>query len=629
MARYHRDINPEDVGFITQSDHNTTAGHTERDLLPQNPQTRWPTHQSLSGGLQPSGDAVPNSAEVFVEESARIPLLGVTQGQRYHTCCHKQICLLSRPVLLVLLWNLFVVFGYQEVIGFTVSNLFYLTSLSSAQSTVYVGVSINAVVLLLFPVAIYMADVKFKRHRTILASVCFAFLSALMVYFGIILFILFAIFLFNDHGVDFIIASSIVVGSGGIAFLISYIAFTANVVQFGMDQLHYNMEDVHEKGPVLFVHWYVWTSNLGMFMWKVDWGTYIFNFDYHNSLLFILSTFIALIVIGVSFCFALYYSRRHTFQSLTTSYTISSTCQFIKLSVNKCWQQTPNDRYDFHARLDQEKEEDDNNPPFTEKQITDFKVSARIFCIILTLGPIFIVDVAASVIPSIFATHMDIDIINGQDNYYLKWILSYNSLTQFMLVLIVIPLYVCFIGPSVYIPGRFKRIGIGIIFVILSLISMMLIDIIGHKKHPFSTTCFIADDFNIWYDSEDSDYIYISSWFIMFPQIFNAFAHLLLDVALYEFICVTSPHGMIGLLFGTLYVTKGIFQGFAVIIILLPFNSWSKEHSFPSCGFVYFFLNIVIAFIALITYLCVARKYRNLKRVDHIPYHDLNVDTIA
>ena len=262
MARYHRDINPEDVGFITQSDHNTTAGHTERDLLPQNLQTRWPTHQSLSGGLQPSGDAVPNSAEVFVEEPARTPLLGVAQGQRYHTCCHKRICLLSRPVLLVLLWNFFVVFGYQEIIGFTVSNLLYSTSLSSAQSTVYVGVSINAVVLLLFPVAIYMADVKFKRHRTILASVCFAFLSALMVYFGIILFILFAIFLFNG----LIIASSIVVRSGGIAFLISYIAFTANVVQFGMDQL----------GIAFLISYIAFTANVVQFgmdqlhiMWKM------------------------------------------------------------------------------------------------------------------------------------------------------------------------------------------------------------------------------------------------------------------------------------------------------------------------------------------------------------------------
>lgn len=85
---------------------------------------------------------------------------------------------------------------------------------------------------------------------------------------------------------------------------------------------------------------------------------------------------------------------------------------------------------------------------------------------------------------------------------------------------------------------------------------MFLIDIIGHKKHPSSTTWFIADDFNSWNNYEDTDYIYISSWFIVFSYILNAFTRILLDVAVYEFICVTSPRDLIGLLFGTLYAIQ-------------------------------------------------------------------------
>ena len=232
---------------------------------------------------------------------------------------------------------------------------------------------------------------------------------------------------------------------------------------------------------------------------------------------------------------------------------------------------------------------EEHGGPFTANQVEKVKVYAKIFCILLTLGPIFAVDTVASVIPSIFATHMD----DGLDNDdYIKWILSYYDLLTFILILLIIPFYICLVGPSVYIPGRLKRIGIGVVFIILSLTYMFLIDIIGHKKTPFSTICFISDNFNSWNNYEDTDYIYISSWFIVFSYIFNAFARIFLDVAMYEFICVTSPRDLIGLCFGTLYAIKGIFQLFAVVIVLLPFNSWSKEYSFPSCG-LHTFLSIL------------------------------------
>ena len=66
---------------------------------------------------------------------------------------------------------------------------------------------------------------------------------------------------------------------------------------------------------------------------------------------------------------------------------------------------------------------------------------------------------------------------------------------------------------------------------------------------------------------------------------------------------------------------------FAVVNILLPFNSWSKEYSFPSCEFVYFLVNIMIVLTNLMVYVCIARKYRNLKGYD--PEENDIVETIA
>ena len=51
----------------------------------------------------------------------------------------------------------------------------------------------------------------------------------------------------------------IVVNIGG------FVAFSANVIQFGLDQLH----DASTDDSVLYIHWYVWTSYLGLSLIKI------------------------------------------------------------------------------------------------------------------------------------------------------------------------------------------------------------------------------------------------------------------------------------------------------------------------------------------------------------------------
>ena len=78
--------------------------------------------------------------------------------------------------------------------------------------------------------------------------------------------------------------------------------------------------------------------------------------------------------------------------------------------------------------------------------------------------------------------------------------------------------------------------------------------------------------------------------------------------------CAQSPHAMTGLLIGTFFTTKGIFQLIGVLIILIPFTTWKFETSFPSCGFVYYLVNITVAIIGLVAYAWVARRYQYRQR---------------
>ena len=51
-------------------------------------------------------------------------------------------------------------------------------------------------------------------------------------------------------------------GVGIMLTLCSLIVFSANVIQYGMDQLH----DAPTDDLILFIHWHVWTSYLTIFI---------------------------------------------------------------------------------------------------------------------------------------------------------------------------------------------------------------------------------------------------------------------------------------------------------------------------------------------------------------------------
>ena len=46
----------------------------------------------------------------------------------------------------------------------------------------------------------------------------------------------------------------------------SIVAFSGNVIQFGFDQLH----DSPAESSTLYIHWYVWTNPVGLFLLTKD-----------------------------------------------------------------------------------------------------------------------------------------------------------------------------------------------------------------------------------------------------------------------------------------------------------------------------------------------------------------------
>ena len=262
------------------------------------------------------------------------------------------------------------------------------------------------------------------------------------------------------------------------------------------------------------------------------------------------------------------------------------------------------------SRLDLGKEK--YGGPFTTEQVEDVKVFLGILYVLLTLGPVMMVDFSVSGILLNLASHLDRTLLkselsNDESGFKL------DGLTP-LLITLFIPFYLCLLRPFIrdYIPGVFKRIGLGMICILLSTLCTLVVDAYGHM-HANVITCFL--NYDLFTDTNYSTTLNISSYSLIPQYSLNALGYMLLYVAIYEFICSQSPHAMKGLVIGTFFAIKGVFQLLGAVVTYLPFVfGWHIEHIFPSCGFVYYLINATIALIGIVAYTCVARQYQYRER---------------
>ena len=122
------------------------------------------------------------------------------------------------------------------------------------------------------------------------------------------------------------------------------------------------------------------------------------------------------------------------------------------------------------------------------------------------------------------------------------------------------------------------RIGLGMILFLLSGLCTLPMVWVGHDQCNSNCSTWIYTSINI------------SPHFIIIQNCLNAVGYMLLYIGTYEFICAQSPHAMKGLLIGTFFAIKGVFQLFGVVVIYTPMTTLcnDSQRKFPICGFVYY-----------------------------------------
>ena len=535
------------------------------------------------------------------------------------------VCLLYGSLPLINPENVFVLLAGKLLRRFVYSQTLFnategsITFMNMIGSVVY---GVIAVWLLFYPLAGYLADVRYGRYKVVISGLKVIWFGSLIYFVGnIFLLAILSVFFFlpqNPAALWILQSTAFLAGciasSTGLIiityFLVSvgFAAYAANVIQFSIDQL----QDLPARNGFLLVYWFLLTSYIGVSIGKLAFSAILSTFLV-LSVVLTLTWLLVLIALPISLCVAkprwfviepgignpykevaqvVDFARKHKVPIQRSAFTYWEDNIPTGLDLGKC-------KY---------------GGPFTTDQVENVKAFFGILYILLSLGPFFTSDIAASVFLPLLKHHMDNWVsYSSFDIQYIIYSMITNGGTMYpIFMIILIPIFLKVIHPLFqrYILTILKRIGIGLCLITVSLLCSLLVDTMGHVLPNGHNATSIFNPGNI---IEDPPSLQLSPYILFIQNFLIAVAYILIYGGVFEFICAQSPHSMKGVLIGIFFAVKGLFQLIGVLGILLPFSFWQTS---PRAGLVYFLVNIVISIVGVVAFMVIARRYQYRQRDD-------------
>ena len=333
-----------------------------------------------------------------------------------------------------------------------------------------------------YPLAGFLADNVFGRFQTIRRSLHILFPALL--FFAAVLVIFLVLYFFAKIEKFPPAAVYPVAIFMYVLFTVCSVVFSANVIQFGMDQLHDSPVD-HQR---LFIYWYVWLENLSSCIVSASnsFVTYSGELYFSNhKYKFLEICAIGVIVFLSLAAFALYlvslcvgHVNRDWF--LLDIARLNPYKLVYQVTKFACQHKVPIQRSAFTfcedeipSGLDLGKAK--YGGPFSTEQVEDVKAFYGIPKVLFALGPVFFLQVPESYMLGFYAGH-----IKWEGKLYqlvLRGTFFDKGIYSGILISVCIPLYVLVIRPLLPISsyGLFKRMGLGIILQLASLICIYLL----------------------------------------------------------------------------------------------------------------------------------------------------------
>ena len=550
----------------------------------------------------------------FTQNTARI--------RRVPLCCSPGgFCMTSKATILVLLWTVFV--GALYIISSV--GFWYLISLilqSFTESSLLIPYYVvlcgsSALCFIFYPLSGYFADVCCGRFKTITASLALLLCS---VFLSLISGMLYLSPVGNTSKlVQFTIWLSCLITA-----IIGVAGYSANFIQFGLDQLL----DAPSHQQALFVHWAKWCYDL-MSIVIILLGIMCHACDViaqsFNTLLEIIVSTVILLELMLTILLIVGCCKRHWFYSepghhnpykmviKVLNFARKHDYPLQRSAFTYCDDERP-------SRLDFGKQR--FGGPFTTEQVEDVKTFLRIVVILLAVGPVLNVfaDTPSS---DFFFIFLNLHFTSSEALCSWNRIIINGGVLRRIVSTIFITFYIWIVFSVLRnrVPKILYRLGFGMLLHFLGVVYVFVVDTTGHALYQGNDTqCilwFVPTSTGGYYDVSSLD----MHWAVNIPTNFLfGIGSTLVTATIFEFISAQSPQSMKGLLLGTYYALTGIFQ-FITFLSLVPFISdrFLQHYGQTGCLFGYLVTICVLTFIGLVVFAVAATKYRYRERDDQ-PY---------
>ena len=537
-------------------------------------------------------------------EYSSVPLLSpaVQVEKKQWFCWYAIRSLESHKVILILLsWEFVTSLMYNLLMNSSVYQLLY----NNNTAVIFAGI-FAVLFLVLTPLASFVADVKFSRFKMLIWSTYCMIVSSS--------FTLLSVVIVASAVSDFSIFSYTVLGFlfiSTLAYLCGRIVFLANVLQFGTDQLR----DAPTCWSVLFLYAYYWWDNISSLLTlssNIPGHDLIINYHYGTIAFDILKASIygavifTSIFLSVIILLILRKKKDWLFTEGIRGNPYRLTWGVVKFALQH---KKPLRRSaftfcenSFPSRLDFGKQR--YGGPFTTEQVEDVKVLFNMVKVFLSLGPVFFLDLCATIIAG---SHHHYDKADFFVNNPWKVFFLHNGILSPLLTLIWIPLLFK-LYLSNWLPNMFKRIGLSIILLSAVFALYLFYDVKGYGSQSYYENlvaiCYnVTDRFMHTHRFAQFSATYV----VVLQNIMSSIYLKLLYISVWELICCQSPQFMKGLLFGLFYTIRAFYQ-FLAAATIVSFYFWKPQ--LVSCNFIFYIVNLSLGLLCFLIFAMVTRKFQ-------------------
>ncbi len=538
--------------------------------------------------------------------------LGLTALERVKLRCAPRSCRIrwvrSKGAILVLLWNCLIADnnGPLSIITAGILGLESDSQIHANHISIAISVIQGLSYILFYPFAGWIADVYFGRYKVIHASLLLMWAgtvtitACLCIQFG--------------TGMQLTPFQYSIFPLALLAIQFGIAGFKANAIPFGTDQL---MEGSGNELSA-YIHWFVFTIFVSIRAPSVPFSCFVE--DSESALIFQLLVQAA--CLSLALCLDLCFRNWLIIEPGTINpfKTIYQVLNYARKNKHPRFRSA----FTYHveekpSRIELSKPE--FGGPFTVEQVEDVKTFLRMISVVIPMALAFFLTINLNRSGKVLADH-----IPSSFGCVTRNISIGNAL---LLNMFLLPIYEFFVYPFLHnlIPSMLIRAAIGTVFIIASALAVLAINAVGHLDRHTSSLVPYLNGTNM---SSASTCIFASnavdleidySW-IAVPGILLAIGTLLHFVAVNEFVFAQSPYSMKGLFIGLIYGIQGFFQ-LIILLLQLPFllGAVDTSQDFPTCGFFFFLMNVLIAVLALVWYSFAAWKYKRRQRDRPDSYH--------